>query len=179
MNRDTPREAKPVPLRRVVSGFCLAVLGACAGYSPTSVREGQSASEVVEQMGTPTGRYARPEGGERLEFARGPYGKHTFMVDLDASGRVVGWTQVLDESNFATLEPGATREEVLYRFGHPSEVYPIGWQKIDVWAYRYPTYFSLCQWWQVGMSRDGKVTGTSYGIDPRCDVGRNDGPARP
>lgn len=165
-------------LRAPLAGGLALLVAACAGYGPGGVKVGQTAAEVAQSMGQPTGRYSRPDGGQRLEYARGPYGKHTYMIDLDSAGRVTHATQVLEEFIFERVKPGATRDQVLYEIGRPSEVYAIGWQNIDVWAYRYPTDFSLCQWFQVGMGRDGKVTGTSYGIDPRCDVGRNDSSSR-
>jgi hypothetical protein len=154
---------------RCVGGALLGVLAGCAGYAPSGVQNGQTADEVARLMGPPTGRYPLPGGGQRLEYARGPMGKHTYMIDLDAAGRVTGWTQVLNEANFNALPTGLTREEVLLRLGRPSERFYIGWQDLDVWAYRYP--INECQWFMVGFRRDGHVNDTSYGIDWRCDRG--------
>lgn len=141
------------------------VLAACAGYSPRDVRPGMSAAEVVQQMGQPTGRYAQPDGGTRLEFARGPAGLHTFMVDLDASGRVLGWQQVLTEPNFNAIPVGLPVPELLRRLGHPAEVRGGGWQPGDVWSYRYDSL--MCQWWQVDIVA-GRTGRSAYGMDPRC-----------
>ncbi len=162
--------AKPDP-RRLLGYACALVvlLSGCAGYAPTGVTNGQTADEVARLMGPPTGRYPLASGGQRLEYARGPYGKHTYMVDLDAGGRVSGWTQVLNEANFNALPLGLTREEVLLRIGRPSERFYIGWQERDVWAYRYP--INECLWFMVSMGRDQKVVDTGYGIDWRCDAG--------
>jgi hypothetical protein len=149
----------------------LGVLAGCAGYSPTGVRNGQTAEEVAHLMGPPTGKYPLASGGQRLEYARGPYGKHTYMIDLDANGRVIGWNQVLNEANFNSLPHGLTREEVLLRIGRPSERFYIGWQERDVWAYRYP--INECLWFMVSLSRDQRVVDTGYGIDWRCDAGND------
>jgi hypothetical protein len=46
-----------------------------------------------------------PDGTQRLEFARGPFGRHTYMVDLDAQGRVANVEQVLDARHFARVTP--------------------------------------------------------------------------
>ena len=96
-------------LRRVWVVLLVTALAGCAGYSPSQVRPGQAAEDVRRSMGEPTGHYAMPGGGERLEYARGPYGKHTYMIDLDGSGRVTGWTQVLDEKIFNQIKVGMTR----------------------------------------------------------------------
>jgi hypothetical protein len=157
-------------------GITAAVLGlaaGCASYTPSGVQNGQSADDVVRHMGTPTGRYTLPGGGQRFEYARGPMGKHTYMIDLDAGGRVTGWTQVLDETNFNKLPTGLTSDEVLTRLGRPSERFSVGWgERIDVWAYRYP--INECRWFMVSMGRDQRVVDTSYGIDRRCDPGGNE-----
>src|SRR5689334_1489633 len=79
------------------------LLAACAGYAPTHVQAGQTEADVVREMGKPTGRYSLPDGGTRLEYARGPYGKHTYMIDLGRDGRVQRWTQVLSEENFSRV----------------------------------------------------------------------------
>lgn len=156
-------------IRLSIAAALLALVAGCASYAPSGVRNGQSADEVTRAMGQPTGRHALAGGGQRLEYARGPMGKHTYMVDLDAGGRVTGWDQVLNETNFNKLPTGLTRDEVVMRLGRPSERFYIGWQELDVWAYRYP--INECQWFMVSMGREGRVVGTSYGIDWRCDPG--------
>src|SRR5688500_20335177 len=99
--------------RHSLSVLLLAGLAACAGYSPGAVGVGSSEAEVVQTMGQPTGRYTMPGGTQRLEFARGPFGRHTYMVDLDAQGSVANDEQVLDARHFARVEPGRSRAEVM------------------------------------------------------------------
>jgi hypothetical protein len=67
-----------------------ALLAGCAGYSAQGITPGQTAAQVEQQLGAPTGRYGLANGGTRLEYARGPYGKHTYMVDLDAAASPAG-----------------------------------------------------------------------------------------
>ncbi|MEW6703248.1 MAG: hypothetical protein AB1430_00160 [Pseudomonadota bacterium] len=158
---------EPTPL---VAALLVATLGsACSGYMPRELRSGQTEADAVRELGPPTGRHALPGGMQRLEFARGPYGKHTYMVDLDAQGRVIGWQQVLTEDHFNQVRAGETREALLRRLGRPSEVRAGDWQGGQVWSYRYETLMGLCQWFQVSLDDHGVVTSTGYGIDPRCD----------
>lgn len=154
------------------------VLCGCAGYGPRALHAGGSQADAVRELGSPSGRYAVPGGGQRLEFARGPFGRHTYMVDLDAQGRITGWQQVLGEDNFNRVRAGETRDELLRSLGRPSEIRGGDWQGGQVWSYRYETVMGLCQWFQVSLDDGGIVTSSAYGIDPRCDVNdsnRDDG----
>ncbi|MDL2338075.1 MAG: hypothetical protein QFE16_09550 [Pseudomonadota bacterium] len=145
----------------------IAMLAGCASYSPSGLPRGASAAQVIAAMGPPTGTAQAPE---RLEFARGPYGKHTYMVDFDANGGLLSWEQVLTENNFFQVLPGQTQDDVLKRLGHPSTTFPIGRQHIVVWNYRYETPF--CQWFQVSIGTApatlGQVTEVGFGPDPIC-----------
>jgi hypothetical protein len=117
-------------------------------------------------MGAPTGQYALPSGQQRLEFARGPFGKHTYMVTLDAQGRVQTIEQVLTEQRFASIQPGMQATVVRAELGRPAQA-RIGWRGVgEVWSYRYNATF--CQWFQVWFV-DGAVREAAYAPDPMCD----------
>jgi hypothetical protein len=148
-------------------------LAACAGYGPSQLRVGQGADEVTQAMGTPTALYALPGGAQRIEYARGPFGRQTWMVDVDAGGRVSAWSQVLTEANFNALPHGITRDELLLRLGTPGERHRIGWQQRDLWAWRYPT--NDCLWFTASLDAEQRVVDSGYGIDPRCDAGDRGG----
>lgn len=155
-------------LRGVAALVALAAAG-CAGYGPQGLSPGAPEQAVVQRMGPPTGVHPRPEGGKRLEFARGPMGRHTFMVDLDPGGRVLQWEQVLTEARFNALQAGLSRQEVLYRLGRPSHEMHIPRRHERVWSYRYESPF--CQWFQVSLdTRTDRVTQTGYNVDPLCDA---------
>jgi hypothetical protein len=144
-----------------------ALLGGCATYAPTKVLPGMGAAEVENLMGgAPTARYANPEGGTRLEYARGPMGLHTYMIDLDPAGHVLGWKQVMDERELNAITPGMPVQEMLRRIGHPAQTRGGGWQPGEVWSYRYEGPF--CLWWQVSVVGD-TVKDAAYGPDPRCE----------
>jgi hypothetical protein len=143
-------------------------LAACAAPPP---QPGQPEAEVLARWGTPTARYPMPGGVTRLEFATGPYGRTTWMADVDAAGRVIAANQVLDEASFAAFQghaAGMTRAELLRTLGTPGERRSGGWQGGEVWSWRYPT--NDCLWFQVSIGADGIVRDGAYGIDPRCDA---------
>ncbi|WP_167784593.1 hypothetical protein [Ramlibacter rhizophilus] len=147
--------------------FSALVLSACAGYSPRELQPGMSAAQVLESMGPPTARHGLPGGATRLEYARGPAGLHTFMVDLDPQGRVAGWQQVLTEAQFNAIPPGLPVDELRRRLGPPTHVRGGGRQADQVWSYRFDSPF--CQWWQIDIT-GGRTGAAAYGADPRCEV---------
>ena len=157
--------AMPHTLALVLSASLLA--GCVNMSSPTKLAPGAGAEAIRAQLGEPTGRYALADGATRLEYARGPYGRETWMLDVDAQGRLLKATQVLNESTFATIKAGMTRDEVLRTIGRPGNVGYVGWQKQTVWNYRYASPF--CQWFQVGLSQAGVVEDAGFGPDPLCD----------
>jgi hypothetical protein len=159
------------PARRLASPLAAILLVACSSYGTGSLRGGETAEQVTAGMGPPTGRYPLPGGGTRLEFARGPFGKHTFMVDLDTAGHVRHCDQVLREDLFNQVVPGMTSDELLFRFGRPSHVNGI-WRGATVWSWRYESPF--CQWFQVTVEPDGQVRDAGYGPDPLCEVNEKD-----
>ena len=161
---------KPLHLSAIlVAGL----VSACTSYAPNSLAPGSSLAAATQTMGAPTGESSLPGGGRRMEFARGPFGKHTYMLDFDAEGRLLSWEQVLTEARFNTIRSGMDAAEVRALLGRASQQYVVGWhEKQTVWAYRYETPF--CQWFQVGVNAQGKVVDTAYGSDPLCETGKAD-----
>lgn len=152
---------------RLAAAALLVSLAACQSYSPRGFKPGTTQAQLEAGMGPPTATYPLADGGRRLEFARGPWAKHTYMVDFDRDGRLVRSEQVLTEHQFATIALGQTRDDVLQRIGHPSDVKRLGWQNRMLWSYRYDAVF--CQWYQVSFDPEWKVVDTGYGPDPMCD----------
>jgi len=147
----------------------LGLFAACAGYAPPKeVQAGASEAQVVQAMGEPTGRYPLPQGGRRLEFARGPNGRHTYMVDLDAQGRVVEWDQVLQPRYFELINPGMKSDEVLRLIGRPSERQGAS-RGSQIWSWRYAN--NDCLWWQAQVDAQGVVTGAGYASERGCALG--------
>jgi len=149
----------------------MVLLAGCAGYGPGDLRPGSLEADVRARMGEPTGRYALPAGASKLEYARGPMGKHTYMVEVDADGRVRGWEQVLTEPRFDAIAIAAPQDAVRQQLGRPSES-RVGWRGVGVvWSYRYESLF--CRWFQVWLV-DGRVREAAYAADPMCEEARRD-----
>ncbi len=158
-------------LRLLTTALLAAAVAGCVAIRPPDIRPGQTEADVLAVFGQPTGRYSMPQAATRLEFATGPYGRTTWMVDLDAAGRVTGARQVLNEASFADFQaraPGMTVDELLRTLGRPGERRHGGWQGGEVWSWRYPT--NDCLWFQSSIGPDGIVRDGAYGTDPRCDA---------
>lgn len=157
------------PAGPVLAALTAFLMAACATPPPAA---GTPRDEVLRQWGAPTGRYALAAGAERLEYATGPSGRTTWMIDLDAGGRVTQARQVLNEAEFLQVQTraagGLTRDELLRWIGRPGEVKGGGWQGGQVWSWRYPT--NDCLWFQVSIDDAGSVRGGAISIDPSCDA---------
>jgi hypothetical protein len=148
----------------------MGLLAACAGPGLTPLQGGLGEAELVQRWGPPTGRHAL-DAGTRLEYALGPAGRETWMVDLDAQGRTVAWRQVLDWRNLERVQgslPGMSRDEVLRTLGRASHVRPGGRQGGQVWSWRHDSPF--CLWFQATIGNDGRVRDASFAPDPQCDA---------
>lgn len=143
------------------------VLPGCA--TPASLPPGTSIDAARHGPIAPTGEYALPNGGRRLEFSQGSFGKETWMLDFDPKGALVSSRQVLTEQNFWNITPGMSSDEVRMRLGRPSWVFGAGWQEhVQVWNYRYAG--GDCVWFQIAIrDTDRKVRDASMGQDPACD----------
>ena len=159
------------------SSFCLAtnalavvVLAGCA--TAGGLPPGSSIDEARNVAFGPTGEYALPDGGTRLEFAQGQFGKQTYMLDFNREGKLTSSQQVLTERNLATIGPGMSANELLTRFGRPASTFGVRYHNQRIWNYRYAD--GDCVWVQVSVSQDTQlVEQAGIGTDPICD-GPND-----
>ncbi|HET9823636.1 MAG TPA: hypothetical protein VFQ16_17605 [Burkholderiaceae bacterium] len=158
------------PASSALSAGVAALLAGCAGYGAEGLAPGTAEQVVLERMGTPTDRVQRADGSRRLEYARGPMGRHTYRIEVDRTGRVTAWSQLLSEEAFGAVTPGAHRADVLERLGRASER-RTGWRGVgEVWSYRYDSR-PFCRWFQVWLV-DDRVREASYAPDPDCDDAR-------
>jgi len=158
-------------MRLLPSTACLTAAAFVAACAAPSIQPGEPADAVLRAFGSPTARYALPEGGERIEYASGPFGRTTWMVDVDGAGRVKAARQVLGEAQFAEFAQrvaGMPREAVLRELGTPGERSRVRFPAGETWSWRYPT--NDCLLFQVSMGDDGKAVSAGYNIDLRCDA---------
>ena len=151
-----------LPWNRLI--LCL-LLSACSGYAPPDAVIGMSRDELIARTGQPEMERHLDEG-VRLEFPRGPYGRQTWFIYFDSSGRVSRAEQVLTEQNFGRINPGMAQDEVRLLLGRPGEVQMLGRARGIVWNYRYEN--NSCLWFQVELSLEQQVRSAGYGEPPEC-----------
>jgi hypothetical protein len=144
----------------------LAVLvSACASYGPSDELIGLERTSIIEKLGSPTG-IQQTKSGIVLEYARGPHGRHTYFLTLNADDRVSRWEQVLHERNFGQILPGMTKDQVRSLIGQSFATFVLGRSRGEVWSYRYETPF--CVWFQIEFDQEGRVRSAGDGIPPEC-----------
>ncbi len=72
------------------------------------------------------------------------------------------------------ISTGMSPNDVVARIGRPASTFPVGWQRSNVWNYRFAPPEGDCVVFQVSFSTvSGVVTETGQGYDSACD-----GPSR-
>jgi hypothetical protein len=126
-------------MRRFLLAAIAALLAGCAGgpFGGPAVAPGATRDAVIGRMGQPQ-RVFRLPTGERLQYSMQPWGREAWMVDLDASGRVVQMRQALTETNFHRIELGKwTREDIEREYGRPARVDSVSSWRGPVWTYNW------------------------------------------
>jgi len=154
--------------RSLTTALLFAALALAGCVTPARFAPGEPLGAVLARLGPPTGQWTTPGMGPVLEYATGPFGKTTWMLQFDDQQRLLRAEQVLNENNFGAILAGMSAEEVRHRIGPPATRFRVARPPQTVWAYRYDPPF--CQWFMVGMGDDGHVMDTAYGPDPACEV---------
>lgn len=142
-----------------------AALAGCASVNPDALKTGASAEDIRAQMGAPAATHTLPDGAKRLEFQAS--GARTFMLDVDASGRLLRWQQVRDVATFRTISAGMTHEQVRATLGQPDDVSFVGRQRDEVWSWNFRNI--ECQWFQLSFGSDGRTSGGgAMALTPPC-----------
>jgi len=152
-----------VPLMAIAAA---ALLSACAWAPP---QPGSRVEALHAAWGSPTARYALPEGVQQLEYATGPYGRQTWMVQVDATGRVLQARQVLTEAELMATQAAAPlpADALLRRLGTPGERRGARGGG-ETWSWRYDT--NDCLYFQFSVDAKGMARSGAFAIDPQCDV---------
>ncbi len=145
-----------------------AVLVGCAMAPPPATEQA-----ALAQWGTPTARHVLASGVKRLEYASGPMGRITWMLDLGPGGEVTRAQQVLTEDELSRVQAALPMpaKELLQQLGTPGDRRHGGWPGGQVWSWRYLTY--QCLWFQVSVGDDGIASSGAFLPDPICDVEDN------
>lgn len=135
-----------LPKFSVLLTVTLLWLSGCALQPFGSITSGMSREDVVSRLGQP-GAVVALGTGSRLQYSGQPAGQFAFMVDLDASGKVLQARQVLNAEDFGRIEPGKwTRDDVLREFGRPASIEHVALWKGDILTYRWRDVHDMFYW---------------------------------
>jgi hypothetical protein len=145
-------------LLTLVSAMALSGCGIFKTIEPGMMRD-----EVIAAWGKPT-RVVPLLKGTRLQYSLQPMGRYATMVDLDASGRVLQSSQVLNAQEFARIELDKwTRADVEMAFGPPAEVSRVASWPHDILTYRWYDGIDLFFW--IYLDQNQVVRRTGQGIE--------------
>ena len=137
-----------------------ALVGCDAGVS--QLKPGvSSAADVRRALREPTFEWKAPDGSLTWEFARGPEGTVTYMVDLGADGILKAIRQVLTDEYFAKIQPGMARDAVRRLIGRPGQAMPFPNLQEEVWSWKYEAGPGDPWFFNVHFAPDGTVKRTS------------------
>lgn len=137
-----------------------ALVGCDTGMS--QLKPGAStATEVRSVMGNPTFEWKAPDGAYVWEFARGPEGVVTYMVDIGPDNVLRAIRQVLTEAYFAKVQPGMSRDAVRQLIGRPGQTMPFPNLQEDVSSWRFEQGPGNPWFFNVHFAPDGTVKRTT------------------
>jgi hypothetical protein len=124
----------PLKILSLVSFITLAGCGSMGKIAP-----GTPLQSVVSQYGQPSVECQNPNGTKRVVWTQEPSGEEAWAANVDTSGGVSEFTQVLTADQFTVLNQGSwTAERVNCQFGPPAktQTYPGNPDQV-VWIYQY------------------------------------------
>ncbi len=151
--------------------FCVALFGltACDNEKIVELTPGEATeADVRQKFGQPDDVWEDESGLRVLEFTRQPEGKRNWQARIDASGKLIGFKQLLTNENLAKVQAGMSELEVRRLIGKPGKVMTYELQKQMTWEYRYMPSSSETGVFTITFnSGDRKVLNTAKGPDPR------------
>lgn len=156
-------------IRNTSRTFFLAFVTSCLlAACSAPLQPGQTQELVAKVRGQPSARYALPGGAQRWAYAA-TFGQQTWMVDFDASGKLLRSYPALSDSNFAKIVVGSfDKADIAREFGPPAHTDIVGWGQytFEVWSYRYQQADTANSLMHVHFGKDGKVAKYYPGPDP-------------
>lgn len=157
-------------LRYWLAAWCgMVALGmaACDPQRVAKLEEGVSSEvEVRQQFGEPATVTVEADGTRTMEYPRQPEGWTNYVIKIGPDGKMSSLRQLLNDDNFARVQPGMDRLQVRQLLGPAAEQKRYALKNEEVWGWRYKPV-NESRMFSVSFGPDGKVLGTAQGDDPR------------
>ena len=100
----------------------MALLAGCDPQRVAKLEEGVSTEvDVRKQFGDPVTVTVAPDGTRILDYPRQPEGWTNYVIKIGPDGKMSSLRQLLNEDNFARIQPGLDAQEVRDTLGRPAE----------------------------------------------------------
>lgn len=153
-------------------GMLLLVLAGCDPQRVARLEEGVATEvDVRKQFGDPVTVTVAADGTRTLEYPRQPEGWTNYVIQIGPDGKMSSLRQLLNEDNFAQVQPGQTMQQVRERLGRPAEQKKFDLRNEEVWSWRYKPV-NESKLFSVTFGADGKVLSSGKFDDPREQTGR-------
>lgn len=151
--------------------LALAALFALTGCAtPSALAPGTPEAEVIAEFGRPAEVYPLPSPPQarRLAYPIGRYNQQTWMVDIDANGRVLRVMEAISAAHFAQIRIGHDDTTTIRReFGPPWEIQTYTLSGLTAWMYPYLEDGFWNSMMSVYFDKTGIVRKVESGPDPR------------
>ena len=155
----------------MASAAAMAILAALAGCaSPSALQPGTPEADVINRFGQPAEVYplSNPPLARRLAYPLGLHYQQTWMVDIDAQGRVLRVEEVISGAHFAQVRIGQDDTTVVRReFGPPRLIVTFRLQGLTAWMYPYKEDQAWDSEMAIYFDKAGIVRKLESGPDPR------------
>ncbi|RMX03490.1 outer membrane protein assembly factor BamE [Corticibacter populi] len=114
------------------------LLPGCDPIALDKLKVGQSTeADVRDAMGRPEMVWDDGQGARTLEYNRQPQGHVNYMISIGGDGRLQAVRQVLNEAEFAKVQPGMHYDQVRRMLGKPAKDvwYPLKREHEVDWRY--------------------------------------------
>lgn len=145
----------------------IALLAGCDPQRVAQLEEGVSTEvDVRRQFGDPVTVTVAPDGTRTLDYPRQPEGWTNYVIKIGPDGKMSSLRQLLNEDNFARIQPGMDAQRVRDALGRPAEQKRYAMKNEEVWSWRYKPV-NESRLFTVTFGVDGKVVTTAKADDPR------------
>lgn len=145
----------------------VALLSACDSKRIDKLEEGVSTeAQVRQQFGEPANIISQPDGSRQFEYPRQPEGWTNYLITIGPDGKMSSLRQLLNEDNFAKVQPGLSGMEVRAMLGRPASQQHFDLKNEDVLSWRFKQNAQDSRLFSVTFAH-GKVISSGVFEDPR------------
>ncbi len=145
----------------------LAVVG-CDPQRVAKLEEGVSTeADVRKQFGEPVTLTVEADGTRVLDYPRQPEGWSNYVIRIGPDGKMSSLRQLLNDDNFAHVQPGMSSQQVRDLLGRPAKMQRFDLKQQQVWDWRYKPQGQESKLFSVTFDSAGRVLSSTVGDDPR------------